>query len=91
MPSRSHVLTATSSARVESSPPETPMFSVVSGRQLLDPLGQPGALDLEDLGATAVQLRVARAGTNGVPGTNRSSPCIAHGDGERDRGGTAGR
>ena len=29
MPSRSHVLTATSSASVESSPPETPMFSGV--------------------------------------------------------------
>ena len=55
-PSRSHVLTATSSASVESSPPETPMFSGVSGGKLLDPLGQPRALDAEDLGAAAVQL-----------------------------------
>ncbi len=33
-----------------------PRLSGVSGGKLLDPLGQPRALDAEDLGAAAVQL-----------------------------------
>ena len=56
----SQVVTATSSASVESSPPEMPIFSGVPRRELLDPLGQPRALDAEDLGAAAVQLGALR-------------------------------
>ena len=56
----SQVVTATRSARVESSPPEMPIFSGVSGGELLDPLGQPRALDAEDLGTSAVQLGALR-------------------------------
>ena len=89
-PSMSQVVTATSSASVESRPPEMPMIQRRAGRELLDPLGQARALDAEDLGAAAVQLGPS-AGTNGVPGTSRFSPSMRLGQRRTERGGTASR
>ena len=63
--------------------------SAACRRELLDPLGQPGALDAEDLGAAAVQLG-ARPARTACPATSRCRPSISGASGERRRGGTAG-
>ena len=54
-----------------------------AGRELLDSLGQPRALDAEDLGAAAVQARVLPPARTACPARSRFRP--SHGPVKRER------
>ena len=82
-PSMSQVVTATRSGERGIEAARDADVERRAGRELLDPLGQPRALDAEDLGAAAVQLGPS-AGTNGVPGTSRFRPSIVSAQRERN-------
>ena len=75
-PSRSIACTATSSACVESRPPETPMTTrrASSGSEREAPR-ERGRLDEEDLAAALRRAAPDRTGTNGSGSTRRRSVC----------------
>ena len=91
IPSRSSVLTATSSASVESSPPETPRWSVVPAGSCSIRLASP-AHWISKISAHRRFSSGPSAGTNGDAGTNRFRSSVVAGrwNGIRRNGASAG-